>query len=213
MSSVVYKADDVRGQKKLEIASTLVANTAPIAEGDYSVIVADPPWRYSLRESDAKHRGRTTYPTMEPAEIMALPVGAIAATNAYLLCWVTKDHLELGFECLKSWGFVYKSIFTWVKITKQGSPWFGVGHYGRNCTEFFLVATKGKPGTWTSLGLANIPTVLLAPRGEHSAKPEEFWAIGDRLLSAMGGKGIELFARSARPEWSAWGAELNQSQE
>jgi N6-adenosine-specific RNA methylase IME4 len=44
------------------------------------------------------------------------------------------------------------------------------------------------------------------PRGRHSAKPEEWRALIDRLYPH--GPRIELFARGAVPRgWRAWGAE------
>jgi N6-adenosine-specific RNA methylase IME4 len=150
---------------------------------------------------------------MTDQQILDMPIGTIAAPNTYLLLWVTNNHLPLGFKCLESWGFAYKSIFTWVKTTKASTEEdprvnIGIGHYGRNCTEHWLVATRGKPGSFTLHGLTNIPNVIHAPRGKHSQKPEEFWAIADRLAETLGGKNIELFARQRRSGWDAWGAEV-----
>jgi len=48
----------------------------------------------------------------------------------------------------------------------------------------------------------DVPTVLLAPRGRHSAKPEELQARAERLSP---GPRIELFARRARERWVCWG--------
>ena len=209
----MYKLTDKTGQLKLAIFQQLLPNLPPIPIGSYSLITADPPWQYSLRETDATHRGRCPYPSMTDQQILDMPIGTIAAPNAYLLLWVTNNHLPLGFKCLDSWGFAYKSIFTWVKTTKASTEEdpranIGIGHYGRNCTEHWLVATKGKPGSFTSHGLTNIPNVIHAPRGKHSQKPEEFWAIADRLAEKLGGKNIELFARQKRLGWDAWGAEV-----
>jgi N6-adenosine-specific RNA methylase IME4 len=157
-----------------------------IPQKNYSLIVVDPPWTYSLRESDRTHRGRTPYPNMSDADILNLPIGKIAAQNAYLFLWVTNNHFPLGFQCLETWGFSYKTTFTWLKTTKNSTSneiklRIGVGHYGRSCTEHFLIATKGKPRSFTGLGLTSIPNVILAPRSDHSRKPEEFFAIANRL--------------------------------
>ena len=151
---------------------------------------------------------------MTDEAILNLPIGSIAATDSYLLLWVTNNHLPLGFQCLDRWGMEYKSIFTWVKTTKSSTvlnphPHIGIGHYGRNCTEHFLVATKGNPGSFTTHGLTNIPNVIFAPRLQHSKKPDEFWAIADRLAQQLGGDKIELFARCSRDGWDAWGAEVS----
>ncbi|HEY9671434.1 MAG TPA: MT-A70 family methyltransferase [Waterburya sp.] len=207
-----YSQDDKRGSLKQSIKTTQLP---PIPQKNYSLIVIDPPWTYSLRESDQTHRNRTPYPNMRGEEILNLPVGEIAARNAYLLLWVTNNHLPLGFQCLETWGFSYKTMFTWLKTTKDPTskeikPRMGTGHYGRSCTEHFLVAAKGKPKSFKRLGLTNIPNVILANRTEHSRKPEEFFVIANRLSDALGGPKIELFARQLRDGWDAWGAEVEE---
>lgn len=208
-----YAANDKIGQLKLSVAVNLVPSLPPFPVNDYRLIVADPPWQYQLRETDRTHRGRCPYPAMRDREILALPVGAISHQNSYLLLWVTNNHLQLGFQCLEHWGFTHKSIFTWVKTTKSSTQYepkinFGIGHYGRNCTEHFLVATKGTPGTFTLHGLTNIPNVIFAPRSRHSEKPQAFWDVAEKLAEKLGGSKIELFARSKRDGWDSWGAEV-----
>jgi len=140
-----YSPEDERGRLKQSIKTT---ELPPIPQKNYSLIVADPPWPYSLRESDQTHRNRLPYPNMSNEEILNLPIGEIAAKNAYLLLWTTNNHLPVAFQCLLAWGFTYKTMFTWVKVTKNSTsndvkPRIGVGHYGRGCTEHFLVALKG----------------------------------------------------------------------
>ena len=209
-----YHADDKVGQLKLAIELNLIPGLPPIQNIDYKLIVIDPPWQYHLRETDVSHRGRCPYPSMSDEQILSLPIGSIAHTDSYLLLWVTNNHLPLGFSCLNYWGFEYRSIFTWVKTTKASSEEepkvnFGIGHYGRNCTEHFLVATRGKPGCFTNHELTNIPNTIFAPRSGHSEKPSEFWTVADRLAEKLGGSRIELFARTKREGWDSWGAELN----
>jgi N6-adenosine-specific RNA methylase IME4 len=209
-----YKSNDKVGQLKLAIAQELLPNLPQIPINAYSLIVVDPPWTFNLRETDPTHRGRCPYPNMTDEAILNLPIGAIASSDAYLLLWVTNNHLPLGFRCLEKWGFAYKSIFTWMKTTKSSTvenphPHIGIGHYGRNTTEHFLVATKGSPGSFTTHGLTDIPNVIFAPRSQHSKKPDEFWAIAHRLASYLDGEKIELFAREQRPGWEVWGAEVS----
>jgi len=205
-----YSQDDKRGRLKQSIKTT---ELPPIQKKNYSLIVADPPWTYFLRESEQMHQTRTPYPNMSNEEILNLPIGQIAAKNAYLLLWTTNNHLAVAFQCLEAWGFTHKSLFTWVKVTKSSTSnhiklRIGTGHYGRSCTEHFLVATKGLPKSFMNLGLTNIPNVIHAPRTEHSRKPEEFFVIANRLGDALGGSRIELFARQLRDGWDAWGAEV-----
>jgi N6-adenosine-specific RNA methylase IME4 len=207
--NIMYAPTDDRGQQKLAIALELIPNTSPLPVGAFSLIVADPPWSYRLRETDQTHRGRCPYPSMLDTEIMMLPVSAIAADSAYLLLWTTNHHLRLAFDVVEAWGFEYKALHTWVKTTKDGSKIrYGVGHYGRNCTEHVLVGRKGNAPTFTALGLTNVPTAFLAQVGKHSDKPEEFYERADRLGDALGCQRIELFARSPRSGWERWGAEV-----
>jgi N6-adenosine-specific RNA methylase IME4 len=213
--AVRYSHEDQRGSLKQSISTT---GLPPIPRKNYSLIVADLPWTYSLRETDRTHRNRTPYLNMSDEEILNLPIGEMAAQNAYLLLWVTNNHLPLGFQCLSAWGFSYKTTFTWVKTTKDSTSnqiklRIGTGHYGRSCTEHFLVATRGKPKSFTSLGLTSIPHVIHAPRSDHSRKPEEFFAIANRLSDVLGGSKIELFARQLREGWEAWGAEVEENLE
>ena len=209
-----YHANDKIGQLKLAIELNLIPGLPPIQNIDYKLIVIDPPWQYHLRETDVSHRGRCPYPSMSDEQILSLPIGSIAHTDSYLLLWVTNNHLPLGFSCLNYWGFEYRSIFTWVKTTKASTEEnpkasIGIGHYGRNCTEHFLVATRGKPGCFTNHGLTNIPNTIFASRTKHSEKPPEFWTVADRLAEKLNGSRIELFARTRREGWDSWGAELN----
>ena len=205
----MYAKTDARGQQKLEIALSLVPNTPALPVGEYSLIVADPAWSYHLRETDETHRGRCPYPAMTDDEIKAMPVQAIAAQDAYLLLWTTNNHLPLAFEVAEAWGFEYKALHTWVKTTiAEDKIRFGIGHYGRNCTEHVLVCRKGNAPSFTALGLTDVPTAFHAPPKAHSEKPENFYAMAERLGGALGGSKLELFARCDRPGWVSWGAEV-----
>ena len=51
----------------------------------------------------------------------------------------------------------------------------------------------------------DIHQVVLAPVGEHSAKPQEVRSRIERLLA---GPYLELFARHAIPKWTVWGNEV-----
>jgi N6-adenosine-specific RNA methylase IME4 len=217
MVSQIYKESDKVGQLKLAIQTQLLPNLPAIPINSYNLIVVDPPWTYNLRETDVSHRGRCSYPSMSDQQILDMPIGAIATPNAYLLLWVTNNHLKLGFDCLENWGFTYKSIFTWVKTTKASTDDepianMGIGHYGRNCTEHFLVACNGKPPSFTKLGLTNVKNVIFAPRSRHSEKPQRFWDdVAYPLRQKVGGNAIELFARQKREGFDSWGSlELEQ---
>jgi N6-adenosine-specific RNA methylase IME4 len=47
-----------------------------------------------------------------------------------------------------------------------------------------------------------VPKLLIAPRREHSRKPDETYSRIERLLP---GPYLELFARQSRPGWDGFG--------
>lgn len=209
-----YKPDDTRGQQKLAIASK---NIPPLPDKHYRLIVADFPWQYHLRETDASHRGRTPYPTMTDMAILNFPMAQLAEPSGCLLLnWFTNNHLPLAAKCISNWGFSYKTVHHWIKTTKDSteeSPIarMGVGHWGRNCSESFVVAIYGKIPSFTSLGLTKAKNVIFAPRTEHSRKPEEFWDLANELKEKLGGEAIELFSRQSREGWDTWGLEAGDA--
>ena len=150
---------------------------------------------------------------MSPEEIKAMPVSEVAAAEAYLLLWFTKQHTELAYEVARAWGFIPKNFHTWEKVSKAGLPRIMLGHYGRNCEEHYLIATRGKVGSWTHLGLTDVPSLFRATVPKtHSRKPERFWARANRLKQAIAQKhgdcpSIELFSRQYRSDWDTWGKE------
>ena len=68
-------------------------------------------------------------------------------------------------------------------------------------------AAGGRPGAWSSLGLTSIPNTIFEKRTEHSQKPSQFWITANSLKEKLEGDAIELFSRSDRPGWDAWGLE------
>ena len=210
-----YQDGDEVGELKIQISSRIPKQiTLPKPpSGGYSVVIADPPWAYELRETDITHRARCRYPQMSIQEICMMPVDHICADDAYLLLWTTANHLKFSYAVMEAWGFRDCGIHTWVKTTKDGRKIrYGVGHYGRNCTEFLMVAKRGKIKAFTNLGITDMATAFVAPIGEHSAKPEEFYLRADRVLAATGGAGIELFARKRRAGWDSWGSEIESEE-
>jgi len=170
----------------------------------YSIIYADPPWSYR----DKAHAGQRgvdyKYGTLTPEQIARLNVASIAAEDAVLFLWITPPQLEVGLEIIETWGFAFKTLaFTWVKTyPKAGTPCVGMGHWTRSNAELVLLGVRGKPKRVD----AGVRQVIIAPRGEHSAKPPE---VRDRIVQLMGDlPRIELFARENVEGWHAWGNEV-----
>lgn len=187
----------------------------------YRTIVADPPWRY--RSSDILTRGwhktasiGTTkpgeaegqYTTMTNAEIAALPVSEWADKDCTLYLWVTNPRLYgerdgslPPIEIAAGWGFRYVTMLTWVKT----GP-LGLGFYFRGNTEHVLFCVKGDVKIPPSQRESN---VIIAAKGKHSAKPDRFYEIVERVSP---GPYLELFARRRRYGWDVWGNEAPTEQ-
>lgn len=188
----------------------------PLPAGPFDVIVADPPWMYQKQpgskgaDAAAPGAAEARYDTLTNEQIAALPVADVAADNAHLFLWVTNPGLYGGrfsdvtpAHIAAAWGFEYRTMLTWVKTTLSGDVMRGgMGWYFRGCTEHILYATRGKAAIPSEV---REPNVIMAPRGTHSAKPPEFLDMVERVTT---GRRLEMFCRSPRPGWEAWG---NQS--
>ena len=118
-------------------------------ENKYSIIYADPPWKYNdrmvMKGVHGNIRGAESfYNTMTLKDIKALPVKEITEKNAILFLWVTMPFLPQTQEVMESWGFKYKTCgFTWIKTTKTGKIHTGMGHYTRGNAELCLIGVRG----------------------------------------------------------------------
>ena len=180
----------------------------------FAVIYADVPAEFETWSTAGQGRAPSMkYPTMSVAELVAMGplVQALAAPDCALLFWTWGPHLENAFTVMTAWGFTYKTVaLTWAKTNPKhgGSGDFGVWHIGngkwtRANPELCLLATRGAP-----LRLArDVEELLIAPRGAHSAKPEEARVRIERLL---GGPYLELFARQETKGWCSWGNQTNK---
>jgi N6-adenosine-specific RNA methylase IME4 len=191
----------VRRAERIErLAATCNQNTPFPSDRRYAVLYVDPPWHFEVynEESGSERAAGNHYPTMELAEICALPVAALAADTSALFLWTTAPHLQEAFQVLAAWGFEYKSNAVWVKDK------LGLGYYVRNRHELLLIATRGN---FPCPQPANRPSsVIEAPRRKHSRKPDEAYEMIERMYPDL--PRIELFARQARPGWDAWGNEI-----
>jgi ParB/RepB/Spo0J family partition protein len=169
---------------------------------EYSVVYADPPWRYEFAP-DTSMSVELHYPTMETEEIKGYlsAKGIRVAPDAVLFLWATNPKLEDALEVMRAWGFRYRTNMVWVKDRTGMGLWFRGQH------ELLLLGTRGSPRPPAPEN--RMPSVLEAPRGEHSEKPEAVYEIIERMTP--GARRIELFARRRRPGWDALGLELGQA--
>lgn len=194
-------ASKALGEIKLEAKRTLAeeirANPVVTPDGKYQVIVSDPPWKYDARGEDTTHRGKNLYPEMTVPEICALPVGSLAQDDCVMFLWTTNAFMRGAYDCLDAWGFQEKTILTWDKVN------LGLGDWLRNVTEHCILAVRGRP----IVSLTNQTTLISEKRREHSRKPEAFYALVEALCP---GSKLEMFSRTPRDGWAAWGAETGK---
>lgn len=162
----------------------------PLPEGEWSVILADPPWPYylALRGAPDAH-----YSRMEEEDIFKMEIPA--ADDAVIFLWATNPKLKVALEVIEAWGFTYKTNLAWVK-----DRW-GNGHYLRGQHELLLIATKGKIPT--PVEEVRPSSVLSSPVREHSRKPDEVYDLIEALYPNR--QYLELFSRNEREGWEMWG--------
>jgi N6-adenosine-specific RNA methylase IME4 len=186
----------------------------PPRAGRYRVIYADPPWHFATYSDKGKGRSAEAhYDCLSIDDIKAFPVAAWAAPDAVLLLWATDPLLPRALEVIEAWGFAYKTVgFYWVKLNKAAgarlsneSPplaerdfFTGLGFWTRANPEPCLLATRGHP----KRSAGDVRRLLIAPRREHSRKPDEAY---DRIERLLPGPYLELFARRSRPGWDRFG--------
>lgn len=159
----------------------------------YRTILADPPW--DVYQKGARG-AEGHYDLMSLDEIKAMPVADLAEDDSHLWLWVTNATLRHGYDVAETWGFTVRSPLTWVKFR------LGLGVYLRNSTEHLLFATRGK----APVQFKAQPTWMNAPVQDHSHKPEEQYAVIERVSP---GPYVELFARRHQPGWDAWGNQID----
>jgi N6-adenosine-specific RNA methylase IME4 len=209
-ASVITEAradrNKAKGEKRAAREIALAGKQRALPNKKYGVILADPEWRYEPwdRGSGMDRAADNHYPTSPTEVIAARPVGAIAADDSALFLCATAPMLLDALAVMEAWGFKYKTHAIWIK-----GVW-GPGYWFRGEHELLLLGVRGNvpcpaPGhQWGS--------VIKAPRGAHSAKPEAFQELIEAYFPTL--PKIELNRRGpARPGWDAWGNEASDGEE
>lgn len=172
----------------------------------YGAVLADPPWTFATYSDKGKGRSAENhYNCMSFSDIVQIGSEWLIKScndDCVLFLWTTDPMLERAFEIIKAWGFHYKTVaFTWAKtdVSRQKFP-IGCGYWTRSNPEQCLLATRGKPKRLH----ADVRQLVVAPRREHSRKPDE---IHERIERLVAGPYLELFGRQRRSGWTTWGDE------
>jgi len=179
----------------------------------FGAILADPPWHFETWSENGEGRSASQhYDTMPIHKICALPVNDLMKDDCALFLWVTWPMLIKGLAVISAWGFVYKTCaICWVKADVTQIDMFnddypveiGAGYWTRSNSEVCLLATQGKPKRIN----ADVRQAIIAPRREHSRKPD---GVHERIERLVNGPYLELFARQRRKGWTVWGNEIEK---
>ena len=181
--------------------------------GKYGAILADPPWRFQAWSGKGTSRAvENHYPTMEDEGMWKLPVWDLPAKDCVLFLWSVWPKLHDALGLIAHWGFEYKTCaFAWMKANASqiemfrddADPDMLLGYWTRANSEVCLLATRGKPKRLN----ADVRQGIIAPRREHSRKPD---GIHERIERLVAGPYCELFARQRRSGWDVWGNEVDK---
>lgn len=184
----------------------------------YKAILMDVPWSFLTRSDKGKDRSpEKHYEVMTLDAIKALPIrDLVHKDGAVLHFWVIDTHVQMALDVVAGYGFTYKTVgFYWAKLNADGTPFTGMGFWTRANPEhayeaYFgeteqeversFLATVGKPKRTGK----DVRRLIMAPRREHSRKPDEIYERIERLTD---GPYLDLFSREYRPNWTNWGLE------
>jgi N6-adenosine-specific RNA methylase IME4/ParB-like chromosome segregation protein Spo0J len=173
---------------------------SPFPDRRFPIILADPPYQFSRRWAVSREI-ENHYPTMTMEALCALPVANLATPDAMLFLWVPPPLLTDALNMMKTWTFDYATCAAWVKDK------FGMGVYVRQQHELLLIGKRGRGIGPDPSSLSS--SVIEAPRREHSRKPDQAYEMIERMYPPPLPK-IELFARTPREGWEAWGNEIGK---
>lgn len=172
--------------------------TAPT--GKFNVIVIDPPWKDEGGEYDPEFRRQTPpYPTMTFEEIKALKLPM--EDDCIVWVWGIDLYLKETLEIIQAWGLTKKSTLIWAKDR------FGLGSTLRMQHEYAFLCFKGRPVFHGE----SASSILYAPRGKHSEKPEEFYKMVEATCPYP--RKLDYFARKKRDGWAVYGTLENEKKE
>jgi N6-adenosine-specific RNA methylase IME4 len=179
----------------------------------HDVVLADPPWGYHGQQAKWGAAAKF-YPTMTDEELLAFDMrGRFMSDRSILFMWATGPRLDFAIRCLDAWGLTYRGMaFVWVKTRGDGMP---LGAQGvrpsivKPTSELVLAASPVAKGRPLKLHDESIRQIIMAPRTEHSRKPDHGHEAFERMYPTA--SKIELFARRARPGWQVWGNQAPQA--
>lgn len=185
----------------------MIRTSIDIEGGPFVMNMYDPPWTFKTYSDAGKGKSAEQhYGCMDLEGIKRLDVREHAHQHAWFWLWATAPMYDAARECFEAWDVTYVTQGVWVKTTKDRKGLaFGTGYVLRNCHEPFLIGRIGKPKICSK----SIRSTIMAPRREHSRKPDEAYTAAEQLSGPDVARG-DFFSRCWRPGWIAWGNETGK---
>jgi N6-adenosine-specific RNA methylase IME4 len=169
----------------------------------FAAILVDPPLAFRAYSRKGENRSpQKHYRCMTIAALKALPIAEIAAPDCFVFVWIPPRSVFLVEPLMCAWGFRFSgSAFVWAKLNPSGAGFFmGNGFGTRHNVEIAWLGRRGKPQRKSKA----VRELIVAPRREHSRKPDEVYA---RIEALCAGPYLELYARQQYPGWTCLGDE------
>jgi N6-adenosine-specific RNA methylase IME4 len=196
-----------RHRRTIEHGCTVVdLVTVADAGRRFPVFYADPAWTYEVWSARGRAAHHYNLEPLDEIKAMGPTIHRLTADDVVLFLWCTWPLVVEGahVEVIRAWGFEPSTAaFIWVKQNPSGEGFHtGNGYWTRSNSEVCFLATKGSP-----LRLAkDVHQIVVAPVGEHSAKPEE---VRRRIERLVAGPYLELYGRKPVKGWHVWGNEIS----
>ena len=178
--------------------------------------VLDPAWK---SDSGGGGKGANAQYALESGRNMAgqIRTSGVWPMEGDTLAWVWATTLSIvsgeTHEFIARLGLRPCATFVWVKTEGEADDDHfrlrrvpGIGQWQRCDHEFLILCRRG------SVDLPDVKSrsVILAPIGAHSEKPDDGWRLIDSvsrqaLRSKLSVDAVEFFCRSPRPGWGAYG--------
>jgi N6-adenosine-specific RNA methylase IME4 len=171
-----------------------------------AAILADPPIGFATWSVRGQGRSpQRHYSCLTFEQLASIPVASTAGRNCFLFCWIPLRSIFLVEPF--AWGFRFSgAAFAWVKQNRSDVGWFlGGGYTSRHNLEVCLLRRRGSPRRKA----AGVRELIVAPRREHSRKPDETYRCIEALCDEPH---LELFARSSGRAGTSVGDELGRFQ-
>lgn len=180
----------------------MIYTTITEIKNKYSIIYADPPWKYGGTGGTKWLPAKEYYPVMsfEELKLMGNDIKNISNDDCLLFMWVVSPELPKCIEVGESWGFKFITVaFVWYKERAN------VGNYTMSSCELCLLFKKGKIPS-DRVRNPGVKQFYSEPVIKHSKKPDEFRNRINTMFPKS--KKIELFARDTYANWDCFGNEL-----